>query len=147
MLGVGALILIVSMVFFMIIGAPVYLSILLSCFVTILQSGGKMHAIVQRLYTANDNFPLLAIPFFFIAGELMLQGGISKRIVKFAKSMLSSVRGSLTAISMVSCAFFGAISGSSYATTVAIGKIMYPEMLQEGYEPGFAAVLQPPADV
>jgi C4-dicarboxylate transporter DctM subunit len=141
-IGTGAILLIVALIVFMAIGAPVYLSILLASFATILNTGGKMHTVVQRLYTANDNFPLLAIPFFFMAGELMLQGGISRRIVNFARSLLSWVRGSMAVITMVSCAFFGAISGSSYATTVAIGKIMYPEMLQEGYEAGYAAVLQ-----
>ncbi|GHT01544.1 hypothetical protein AGMMS50276_29790 [Synergistales bacterium] len=115
---------------------------MLASFAAIIETGSKMHVIVQRLYSANDNFPLLAIPFFFMAGELMLQGGISKRIVSFARSLLGWMRGSMAVITMVSCAFFGAISGSSYATTVAIGKIMYPEMLKEGYEAGYAAVLQ-----
>ena len=130
------------MIVFMAIGAPIYLSILLSSLATLLMTGMKAQAIIQRLYAANDSFPLLAIPFFFLAGELMLQGGIAKRIVDFCKMLLGGLKGSLAIISFVACAFFGAISGSSYATTASIGKLMYPEMCKDGYRPSFAATVQ-----
>ncbi len=141
-MNIGAVILVFSMILFMAIGAPIYLSIILSGLTTLACTGGTLQAVVSRLYTANDSFPLLAIPFFFLAGELMLQGGIATRIVGFCRCLLGRIRGSLSVITFASCAFFGAISGSSYATTASIGKLMYPEMCKEGYEPGFAAVLQ-----
>lgn len=139
---IGAMILVLAMIVFMAIGAPIYLSILLSASTTIAATGLNFQTIIQRLYSANDNFPLLAVPFFFIAGELMLQGGIAKRIVGFCKVLFGRIEGNLAIITFAACAFFGAISGSSYATTASIGKLMYPEMCQEGYEKRFSAALQ-----
>lgn len=139
---IGILLLAGSMIIYMLIGAPIWEGITFAGIVFILSRGINLSAVISRLYNANDNFPLMAIPFFFLAGELMLQGGIAKRIVDFSKIFLSNIRESLSIITFVSCAFFGAISGSSYATSVTIGKIMYPEMCKDGYKPAFAAALQ-----
>ncbi len=123
-------------------GVPIAFTILAATLITQFFQGMDMQIFVQRLYGANDSFALLAIPFFFIAGELMLQGGISRRIINFTQSLFGWVRGSLAIISFVACAFFGAISGSAFATTAAIGGLMYPEMTEDGYEEGFATVIQ-----
>jgi C4-dicarboxylate transporter DctM subunit len=97
----------------------------------------------QRLFAGCDSFTLLAIPYFMVAGDLMLQGGISKRLVNMAKCFLYGLRGSLALIGFVASAFFGALSGSAMATTAAIGKIMYPEMLEDGtYDQEFALSVQ-----
>jgi C4-dicarboxylate transporter DctM subunit len=138
----GVLLLTVGMIVFMLIGAPIWVSITLAGTVSVLTRSGNLSAIISRLYNANDNFPLMAIPFFFLAGELMLQGGIAKRIVDFSRVFLVQLKESLAVITFVACAFFGAISGSSYATTATIGKIMYPEMCKDGYKADFAAALQ-----
>jgi C4-dicarboxylate transporter DctM subunit len=128
---------------FLLIGVPIAFSLGLASFLAILVSGSiPMMIFTQRMFTATDSFPLMAIIFFVIAGELMLQGGISKRLVNFASSLLGWLRGSLAFISIVTCAFFGAISGSALATTAAIGSIMYPEMVEKGYKPDFSATLQ-----
>ena len=136
LLLVGALVVLIGL------GVPIAFTMLGSTVLTQAIQGRDMQILVQRLYGANDSFALLAIPFFFIAGELMLQGGISKRIVNFAQCLFWWIRGNLAIISFVACAFFGAISGSSFATTAAIGGLMFPEMEDDGYEPGFAAVIQ-----
>lgn len=124
------------------LGIPISFAILSSTILTQIIHGGRLEVIVQRLYGFNDSFSMLAIPFFFIAGELMLQGGISRRIVDLAKALFGWIKGSLAIISFVSSAFFGAISGSSFATTAAIGGIMYPEMIKDGYNKGFSAAVQ-----
>lgn len=124
------------------VGIPISFAILSSTVLTQIIQGGNLHLIVQRLYGFNDSFSMLAIPFFFIAGELMLQGGISRRIVDFAKALFGWFKGSLAVISFVASAFFGAVSGSSFATTAAIGGILYPEMIKEGYNKGYSAAIQ-----
>lgn len=96
----------------------------------------------QQVYVALDKFPLAAIPFFILAGNLMDVGGISRRLVEFAKSLVGGVQGGLPATCVVTCMIFAAISGSSVATTFAIGAIMIPALVRHGYPVGFAAALQ-----
>jgi tripartite ATP-independent transporter DctM subunit len=96
----------------------------------------------QQLFVALDKFPLAAIPFFILAGNLMDVGGISRRLVDFAKSIVGGVQGGLPATCIVTCMIFAAISGSSVATTFAIGAIMIPALVRAGYPVGFAAALQ-----
>jgi len=96
----------------------------------------------QQLFVALDKFPLAAIPFFILAGNLMDIGGISRRLVDFAKSIVGGVQGGLPATCVVTCMIFAAISGSSVATTFAIGTIMIPALVKAGYPVAFAAALQ-----
>ncbi len=96
----------------------------------------------QQIYVALDKFPLAAIPFFILAGNLMDVGGISRRLVEFAKSIVGGVQGGLPATCVVTCMIFAAISGSSVATTFAIGAIMIPALVRHGYPVPFAAALQ-----
>jgi tripartite ATP-independent transporter DctM subunit len=96
----------------------------------------------QQLFVALDKFPLAAIPFFILAGNLMEVGGISRRLVEFARSIVGGVQGGLPATCVVTCMIFAAISGSSVATTFAIGAIMIPALVRAGYPVGFAAALQ-----
>jgi tripartite ATP-independent transporter DctM subunit len=96
----------------------------------------------QQLFVALDKFPLAAIPFFILAGNLMDVGGISRRLVDFAKSIVGGVQGGLPATCVVTCMIFAAISGSSVATTFAIGTIMIPALVKAGYPVAFAAALQ-----
>jgi len=98
--------------------------------------------IAQKLFTATDSFPLMAIPFFMIAGSLMDRGGISARLVRLAKSMIGSVTGGLALVTIMASMFFAAISGSSPATVVAIGSIMIPAMVSQGYSKPFATATQ-----
>ncbi len=96
----------------------------------------------QQLFVALDKFPLAAIPFFILAGNLMDVGGISRRLVEFARSIVGGIQGGLPATCVVTCMIFAAISGSSVATTFAIGAIMIPALVRAGYPVGFAAALQ-----
>ncbi|MCX7374330.1 MAG: TRAP transporter large permease [Alphaproteobacteria bacterium] len=96
----------------------------------------------QQLFVSLDKFPLAAIPFFILAGNLMDVGGISRRLVEFAKSIVGGVQGGLPCTCIVTCMIFAAISGSSVATTFAIGAIMIPALIKHGYPVPFAAALQ-----
>jgi tripartite ATP-independent transporter DctM subunit len=96
----------------------------------------------QQLFVGIDRFPLAAIPFFILAGNLMEVGGISRRLVDFAKSIVGRVQGGLPATCVLTCMIFAAISGSSVATTFAIGAIMIPALVRAGYPVAFAAALQ-----
>ncbi len=97
--------------------------------------------VAQRMFTAVDSFPFMAIPFFMLAGGLMEGGGISKRLVGFAKTLIGPVPGGLGVITVVSSAFFGAISGSNPATVASIGGIMIPAMISAGYPVAYAAAI------
>ena len=87
----------------------------------------------QRIFNALNSFSIMAIPLFILAGNLMSEGGISKRLVEFCESLVGSVRGGLAIVVILSCAFFAALSGSGPATVVAIGSMLYPEMVKRGY--------------
>ena len=93
----------------------------------------------QRMIAANDSFPLLAVPFFMFAGAIMTQGGLSRRLVNFAQSIVGSLRGGLAMVATVAAMFFAAISGSSAATTAAVGASLIPAMKEKGYAEDFSA--------
>ena len=97
---------------------------------------------VQKVFSGMDSLPLLAIPFFMIAGLLMEQGGISRRLVKFAGSLVGHFPGGLSMVTVLSSMIFAGVSGSSAADTAAIGSILMPEMVKKGYKKGFVATLQ-----
>lgn len=95
--------------------------------------------ITQKSITGVDSFPLMAIPFFMLAGNLMSGGGIAKRLINFFDSFMGLITGGLSMVTTVTCMFFAAISGSAVATTSAVGSFMIPEMHKRGYEDGFSA--------
>ncbi|MCC8109542.1 MAG: TRAP transporter large permease [Planctomycetes bacterium] len=96
----------------------------------------------QKIFVGCDNFAMLALPAFFLAGDVMAKGGLSKRLVAFADSLVGWVSGGISLVSIVACTFFAAISGSSVATTAAIGGLMYPEMTKRKYPADYAAATQ-----
>ena len=96
----------------------------------------------KEMFSAIDKFPLAAIPFFILAGHLMETGGISRRLVGFAKSLVGGVQGGLPMTCVLTCMIFAAVSGSSVATTFAIGAILIPALVKHGYPVGYAAALQ-----
>jgi C4-dicarboxylate transporter DctM subunit len=98
--------------------------------------------IVKEMFGAINKFPLAAIPFFILAGNLMETGGISQRLVEFAKSIVGGVQGGLAATCVLTCMIFAAVSGSSVATTFAIGAILIPALIKHGYPTNYAAALQ-----
>jgi tripartite ATP-independent transporter DctM subunit len=98
--------------------------------------------VAQQAFAAIDKFPLAAVPFFILAGNLMGEGGISRRLVEFAKSLVGGLQGGLAVTCVLTCMIFAAVSGSSVATTFAIGAILIPAMARHGYPLPFAASLQ-----
>lgn len=96
---------------------------------------------IQSFFSAADSFPLLAVPFFILAGEIMMHGGISTRLVRFAQAMMGGSKGALAVIMVFTCMVFASISGSGPATVAAIGGILIPVMIRDGYEDSFAASL------
>ncbi len=127
---------------FLILGFPIAWSIGLSSLLSILAKGDLALVLIpQRLFVATDSFTLLAIPFFILAGDLMLHGGISKRLINLALSLLGWMKYSMAYVTIVASAFFGAISGSAPATAAAIGSMMQGEMEKDHYDPDFAAFL------
>ncbi|MGX5733049.1 TRAP transporter large permease [Bosea thiooxidans] len=107
-----------------------------------LHSNLPLVLVAQQAFAALDKFPLAAVPFFILAGNLMGEGGISRRLVDFAKSLVGGVQGGLACTCILTCMIFAAVSGSSVATTFAIGAILIPAMVRHGYPVTFAASLQ-----
>ncbi|SDJ10445.1 TRAP transporter large permease [Salimicrobium halophilum] len=124
----------------LLIGVPIAISLGVSALTAIyFGSTLPLNIIVQKAFTSLDSFPLLAIPFFMLAGILMGKGGVSKRLLHLATSMVGWMTGGLSMVTIVACMFFAAISGSGPATVAAIGGFMIPAMIARNYNPGFAA--------
>lgn len=100
-----------------------------------------MMILAQKSVTGLDSFPLLAIPFFILAGALMCNGGISRRLVNLAESLVGFITGGLAMVTVLACMFFAAISGSGPATVSAIGSFMVPSMKERKYDASFAAAI------
>ena len=100
-----------------------------------------VNIISQRLFTGLESFAIMAVPFFVLAGAFLTDGGVAKRIINFAVTMVGWMPGGLAMASVVACAFFATLSGSSPATVMAIGSLMLPAMVQQGYPKGFSTGL------
>jgi tripartite ATP-independent transporter DctM subunit len=105
-------------------------------------SNAPMLISVKEMFNSINKFPLAAIPFFILAGNLMETGGISRRLVEFAKSIVGGIQGGLPMTCVLTCMIFAAVSGSSVATTFAIGAILIPALIRHGYPVTYAAALQ-----
>jgi tripartite ATP-independent transporter DctM subunit len=124
------------------LGVPILLVMGIVGLAGILATDGLAPALFpQKMFAMLDNFSLLALPYFILAGELIARGGISKRLVEFAETVVGHWRGGLGHASVVSSMVFAGVSGSSVADTSAIGSILVPAMKSRGYKPGFAASL------
>ena len=133
---------VVSMLIFFAISVPVAVSIGLAALLGVAHEGMTWLVVAQQIYAALDKYPLVAVPFFILAGNLMEAGGISERMVEFAKSLVGGVQGGLAISCVLTCMIFAAVAGSSVATTFAVGAILIPAMLKHGYPRPFAASLQ-----
>lgn len=121
---------------------PIAVAIGLSAVLGIQVAGINMLLVVKEMYAAINKFPLAAIPFFILAGNLMEAGGISERLVNFAKSLVGNIQGGLPMTCVLTCMIFAAVSGSSIATTFAIGSILIPALIKNGYPTPYATALQ-----
>lgn len=136
--------LVISFLFFLVVGVPVAYSVGLASMLTILVNIDQMPAyttIAQRMATGLDSFSLLAIPFFILAGQIMNQGGIAHRLIAFAKALVGSFPGGLAYVNIIGAMLFGAISGSAMAAVSAIGGTLGPRMEKEGYEKSYSAAV------
>ena len=132
-----------SLIFFFALSIPVAVSIALaSIFGITFFSNLPLLIVPQKMFTGLDSFPLMAVPFFILAGNLMTKGGISHRLVDFAKALVGGMQGGLASSCVVTCMIFAAISGSSVATTFAIGAILIPAMVRHGYPITMAGSIQ-----
>lgn len=132
----------IAMFGLMFIGVPISVALFISLFVLVgLNPITTVNFIAQSLYSGTASFTMLALPFFMVAGAIMETGGLSKRLVSAAKSMVGGVTGSLGMVTVIACMFFGAVSGSAPATVAAIGTIMIPMMVRDGYDKYYATGL------
>lgn len=106
-----------------------------------LATGSDISFLIPYAYQTTSGFALLALPLFVLAGTLMAEGGISERLLDFVNAFVGRIKGGLGAVTVITCALFGAISGSSSAAIAAIGQIMIPRMVKEGYPAGHATAL------
>ena len=137
-----AAVLFLSLVVALIINMPVGIAIGASSLCAILADGRISSLyIVQQLVTSADSFPLMAIPLFILAGELMGAGGVSKRLLNVCNVFLGRFTGGLATVTVVLCMFFAAVSGSGPATVAAIGSMVVPTMLEKGYSKSFTLAL------
>lgn len=123
------------------IGLPVGFGLALASLAGVLFNNYPITVFTQRMFTAVDSFPLMAIPLFMLAGSLMGHGGITRRIINFALAFVGNVRGSLAHVVAISGVIMGGISGSGVADAAALGSVMIPEMKSRQYDPGFSAAL------
>ncbi|SDH16389.1 C4-dicarboxylate transporter, DctM subunit [Alteribacillus persepolensis] len=123
------------------LGVPLGITIGMSSMLYILFADITPMIVIQRLFTGIDVSSLLAIPFFILAGNLMLTGGLAQRILDLANSVLGRSTGGLALVTVLACMFFAAISGSSIATAAALGTLMIPAMVEKGYDRNFATAV------
>lgn len=120
----------------LILGVPIALSLGVSTMAAIAGSPDitvSINTVAQRIFGGLDSTSIMAIAFFVLSGNLMTKGGISRRICEFARSIIGGVRGGMALTLVLACAFFAALSGSAPATVVAIGTMLYGDMVRMGY--------------
>jgi tripartite ATP-independent transporter DctM subunit len=125
----------------LVLGFPVAFCLGITSLVVLLKSEVPLMLMAQRIFTGIDSFPLMAVPFFVLAGELMNRGGTTERLIRFANVLVGRIRGGLAHTNIVASMFFGGISGSAVADASAMGTILVPGMVREGYERGFSAAV------
>lgn len=140
-MSVAISLLFISFALFLVLSMPIGVALGLSTGLAALSADLPLTLVVQRIFASNDSFPLMAIPFFMLAGSVMTYGGVSRRLVAFADSLVGWLTGGLGIAAQLAGMFFAAISGSSAATTAAIGPILFPEMEKRGYDRDFSAAI------
>ncbi len=133
-----ALVLLGSFTVLCLIGMPVAYALGLSSLIAALWVGLPLEAVMLKISDGTDDFSLLAIPFFVLAGAIMAEGGMATRLVNLAKVLVGFIRGGLAVVNVLASTFFGAVSGSSVADTASIGTVMIPQMIRAGYSRVFA---------
>src|ERR1700728_4332980 len=126
----------------LIIGFPIFLILLVTSIVAIVTVAGvPTDALQTYMFGSLDNFPLLAVPFFVLAGEFMAQGGIARRVIAMVMAIIGGIRGSLAVTTVAASELFGAMSHTAIGTVVAMGRMIYPTLKDSGYNERFAVGL------
>lgn len=125
----------------LVLGFPVAFCLGITSLTALVVSDVPLLLMTQRLFTGIDSFPLMAVPFFVLAGELMNRGGTTRRLIDFANVIVGRVPGGLAHTNILASMFFGGISGSAVADAAAMGTIMVPGMVKKGFSPGFSAAV------
>ncbi|MBP1949771.1 TRAP transporter large permease [Virgibacillus litoralis] len=126
----------------LILTVPIGISLGIATLITIFYSGTlPIEFLMKELVTSVDSFPLMAVPFFILAGEIMGKGGISERLFNVANALVGNKTGGFAIATIITCMFFAAISGSGPATVAAIGSIMIPAMVRNGYDKKFSTAV------
>ncbi len=123
----------------LLIGAPIMTALGLSAAMALVSGDRPLLIVVQMAFQSIDSFSLMAVPFFILAGHLMQSGGIARRLVRLANAFVGWICGGLGAVAVLTSMLFATVSGSSSATTAAIGSVLIPEMEKKGYPRAFAA--------
>jgi C4-dicarboxylate transporter DctM subunit len=132
----------ISFITFLILGIPIAFVLGLTSFVALLYSGNiPLLLMPKEMFSGTDSFPLLAVPFFIFAGNLMNAGGITKRLINFCNIFLGYVRGGLALVNVVASMFFAGITGAAVADTSALGSILIPAMTEEKYDRDYSAAV------
>jgi len=123
------------------LGIPIAFCLGITAAVSLMSLGLPLQVVAQRIFTGIDSFPLMAVPFFILAGDLMNQGGTTLRLVRFSNALVGWIRGGLAHTNIVASMFLAGISGSAVADAAAIGGILIPGMTKEGYDVDFSAAV------
>ena len=138
----ASIVLFISLIVLLILNVPIGIAIGISSVFSVLSSSTlNLSMIPQSMVTGTDSFPIMAIPLFILAGELMGEGGVSKRLLKVFSLFFGKYPGGLAIVTVVMCMFFAAVSGSGPATVAAIGTMVVPTMIEKGYDKSFALAL------
>jgi C4-dicarboxylate transporter, DctM subunit len=136
-----ALILAVAAVVLLLLGVPIFIVLLAAAVIGVWMTGNPVQAVHSAMFGSLDIFPLLAVPLFIYAGDVMSRGGMARRLIEFVLSIFGAVRGSLGIATIAACELFSVLSGSAVACVAAIGKLTIPALKQNGYGERFSVSL------
>ena len=136
----NTLIIFVLLLALMLTGMPISISLGLTVLTFLFtMTSVPIESVALKLFTGIEKFEIMAIPFFILAGNFLTHGGVAKRMINFASSLIGHWHGGLGLAAVMGCALFAAVSGSSPATVVAIGSLVLPAMVKQGFPKGFGA--------
>ena len=136
-----ALIMFGAMVLMIVLAVPIPIAVAIGTAIGYFMMDLNLVQVALSMYTGVEPFPLVTVPLFVFAGSLMEQGGMARRIVNMAQSMIGNYTGSLGLVAVLGCAFFAALSGSGPATTAAIGAVMIPSMIKQRWDPAMGGAI------
>ncbi|MDF1592708.1 MAG: TRAP transporter large permease [Desulfobacterales bacterium] len=132
------LLIVISLPIMLILSVPIGVAIGLSVAIAVIAADLPVQFLMQKMFFSLDAFPLLAVPFFIMAGEIMQKGSMAESLLKVSRCLIGHVTGGLAHVSVLTCMFYGALSGSGPATVAAVGGVMIPSMEKEGFSKSFS---------